>query len=241
MAVAQLKTKYSGSLLGISWAVINPLLIMLAVTFVFRLVFKIEINNFPLFALAGIFPWMFFSAALNEVAFSILGQQGLLRQFNLPREIIPLSSVLANFLNFLIGWILMYPLFLFFNHRVISFLPLLCVVMLLNLLFICGLGLIISVLNVFFHDIGHLLGVLLMFWFWVTPIFYSAEMVPQGFRWILDLNPMAIYVVCYREVVFYGRMPGLSLFTAAAGWAVISAISGLLVFSKLENKLLKHI
>jgi len=241
MSVKQLKAKYAGSILGISWAVINPLLIMLAITFVFTIVFKIEINNFSLFALAGIFPWMFFSAALSEATSSILSQQSVLRQFNLPREIIPLSSVLSNFLNFLIGWIIIYPLFISFNPKIISLLPLLIIVLLLNFFFVSGLGLALSVLNVFFRDIGQLLGVLLMLWFWITPVFYSLDMIPEKFRLISNFNPMVPYIVYYREVIFTGHAPGLSVSVGIFGWAFISMILGLLVFSSLESRLLKRI
>lgn len=241
IAIKQLKAKYSGSILGISWAIINPLLIMSAITFVFAIVIKIDIKNFPLFALAGIFPWMFFSSALSEGAFSLLNQQSILHQFNLPREILPLSSVFSNFINFLIGWLIMYPLFLFFNPKIILLLPLLIVVLLLNLLFVCGLALVLSVFNVFFRDIGHLLGVLLMFWFWVTPIFYSLDMIPVKFRWVCNLNPMTSYVVYYREVVFRGNMPDPSVSIAIFLWAIISFILGLWAFSRLESKVLKRI
>lgn len=241
MSLARLKTKYSGSILGFSWAVLNPLLITLAITFVFYVVFKTEISNFPLFALSGILPWMFFSASLSEAADSILAQQSLLRQFNFSREIIPLSSALSNFLNFLIGWIVMYPIFLYFNHGVILFLPLLCLVILLELIFICGLCLGVSALNVFLRDIGNLLGILLMFWFWVTPIFYSVDMVPQKFQWVLSINPMTAYVNCYRELTFTARIPGWGVFLQAAAWAAVSLTAGLSVFCALEKKLLKKI
>ncbi len=241
MAFAGLKAKYSNSLLGIFWAVINPLLIMSAVSFVFYAVFKVEIKEFPFFVLAGIFPWMFFSAALTEVTASILGQKSLLHQFSMPREIIPLSVVLANFFNFLIGWLVIYPLFLFFNPKIIMLLPLLCCLVLLHLVFLCGLGLLTAILNVFFHDIEHLLGVLLMFWFWVTPVFYSIEMVPQGLRWIFNLNPMSAYIVSYREILFQARVPAFSLFIAAFSWAAAALLLGLVIFSGLENKILKRI
>jgi ABC-2 type transport system permease protein len=241
MAIKQLKAKYSGSILGISWAIINPLLIMSAITFVFSAVFKIEIKSFPLFALAGIFPWMFFSSALPEATSSILSQQNILRQFNLPREVLPLSSTLSNFLNFLIGWLIIYPLFLFFNPEIISLLPLLIIVLFLNLIFVCGLGLTLSLLNVFFRDISHLLGVLLMFWFWVTPIFYSVNMIPVSFRWVCSFNPMVPYVVYYREVLFRDNVPNLSIFIGVFVWAIFSLILGLLFFSRLESKLLKRI
>jgi len=241
MSLARLKTKYSGSILGFSWAVLNPLLITLAITFVFYIVFKTEISGFPLFALSGILPWMFFSASLSEAADSILAQQAILRQFNFSREILPLSSVLSNFLNFLIGWVVMYPLFLYFNHGIIFFFPLLFLVILLELIFVCGLCLAISVLNVFLRDIGNLLGVLLMFWFWVTPIFYSSQMVPQKFQWVLALNPMTAYVNCYRELVFAARMPEWGNLWQAAVWAAVSLTAGFLIFSSLESKLLKKI
>ena len=241
MAIKQLKTKYSSSILGIFWAIINPLLIMSAITFVFTIVFKTGISNFPLFALAGIFPWMFFSNALSEATHSILNQQNILRQFNLPREILPLSSILSNFLNFLIGWLIIYPLFLFFNPKIISLLPLLIIVLLLNLFFVSGLGFVVSVLNVFFRDIGQLLGVLLMFWFWITPVFYSVDMVPIRFRWICNLNPMTPYVVYYRDIVFNGIVPHPLIFIISFLWAGFSLISGFWFFSRLESKILKGI
>ena len=241
MAIKQLKAKYSGSLLGISWAIINPLLIMLAITFVFTTIFKTQIKNFPIFVLSGIFPWMFFSSAVSEAACSILSQKNILHQFNLPAEIIPLSTVLSNFMNFLIGWCVMYPVFLFFNPAIISKLPLLIIVLFLNLLFISGLGLILSALNVFFRDIEHLLGVLLMFWFWITPIFYSPDMIPENFRWICGINSMASYVTYYRDVVFNGDIPNLSSLIGVALWAVASMLLGIMVFSRLEAKLLKQV
>jgi len=214
---------------------------MLAITFVFTIIFKTGIRNFPLFVLSGILPWMFFSNALSEVTMSFLNQQNILRQFNLPREIIPLTSILSNFLSFLIGWFIIYPLFLFFNPKIITLLPILIVVFLLNLFFVFGLGLILSIANVFIRDIAQLLNVLLMLWFWLTPVFYSVDMVPAKFRWICNLNPMTPYIVYYREVVFTGSIPSLPVFIAAFLWAVLSLILGLLVFPRYEYKVLKQI
>lgn len=241
MTIKQLKAKYSGSILGISWAIINPFLVTFAITFVFMVIFKAEIKNFPLFVLSGIFPWMFFSNAISEATGSILNQQNILRQFNLPRELLPLSSILSNFLNFLLGWLIIYPLFFFFKLKIITLLPLLIIILLLNLLFVCGLGLTLSVLNVFFRDIGHLLGVLLMFWFWITPVFYSVDMISTRFRWVCNFNPMTPYVVYYREIVFRGIIPNLSIFIGIFLWAFISLILGLWVFWRFEPKLLKRI
>ncbi|MFH1504115.1 MAG: ABC transporter permease [Candidatus Omnitrophota bacterium] len=241
IAVKQLKAKYAGSVLGVWLAIINPLLVMLAVTFVFNVIFKLEIENFFLFALAGIFPWLFSSNALCEAAASIVNQQNILRQFNLPREIIPLSSILANFLNFIISWCVIYPLFLFFNSKIIILLPLLAVILVLNFFFICGVGLVLSVLNVFFRDLSHLIGTLLMFWFWVTPVFYSLNMVPEKFRWIYNFNPMAPFIAGYRSVIYAGHLPGFFIFISMFFWVVLSLGSALIFFSYAESKLLKRI
>ena len=214
---------------------------MLAITFVFTAVFKTEIRNFAFFVLSGIFPWMFFSNALSEATFSILSQQSMLRQFNFPKEILPLSSVLSNFLNFLIGWLIIYPLFLFFNPKIFSVSLFLPICILINLFFVSGLGLLFSALNVFFRDIGQLLGVLLMLWFWITPIFYSVDMVPERFRWVCNLNPMTYFIVCYREVIFKANIPSLSAFIGIFLWAFISLTLGWCLFLRLEPKLLKQI
>ena len=240
MAVTQLKTKYAQSFLGIAWAVINPFLIMLAVTFVFVYVFKVEIKNFPLFVLAGIYPWFFFSNAVSEAASSVINQKTILRQFNLPIEIIPLASVLGNFLNFLIGWIFIYPLFLLFKPEIFALLPFLLAGLFLTLIFVSGIGLLISILNVFYRDIGQLLPVVLMFWLWVTPVFYSEEMVPANFRWICNVNPLTQFITFYRGVIFECRIPFLELINIT-GMAFLSLLVGWYVFVSFKPNILKNI
>lgn len=241
MTAKELKAKYTNSILGISWAVINPLLIMLVISFVFTQVFKVEINNFPLFLLSGILPWMFFSAAISECAFSIINQSRTLHQFNIPKEVLPLSSILANFLNFALGWIIILPIFLIFKPKVILLLPILLVVLFFHLVFTAGLGLFLSVLNVFFRDIGHLLGVILMFWLWITPVFYPIDMLPAGLRCFYGLNPMTGYILAYRSILFEAVLPSypalLKLFLLAAA----SFCLGELIFLRLESRITKGI
>jgi len=241
LSVKQLKAKYASSLLGIFWALLNPLLIVAAVVFVFNAVFKIEIANFPFFALSGIFPWMFFSAALNEATSSIINQQNILRQFNLPSAIVPLSSVLSNFLNFLLGLSIIYPLFYLINPNIILLLPFLVLVLLLNLIFTFGLGMLLAASNVFFRDVSRVLEVILMFWFWVTPVFYSVEMVPAKLCWVSNINPMTPFILGFRKLIFDGRLPEAGVWAGVLLWALISVVTGGFVFSRLEPKLLKRL
>jgi len=118
---------------------------------------------------------------------------------------------------------------------------LLVVVLILNLIFTCGLGMALAVLNVFFRDLGHLLGVLLMFWFWVTPVFYSLDMIPVKLRWVFQMNPMTAYIAFYREIIFKAGVPASSLFIQIFFWAFFCLILGFWVFAQLESEILKKV
>jgi len=241
MSLKQFKAKYAGSLLGLFWVIINPLLMVLVITFVFTVVFRAEIKDFALFVLSGILPWMFFSGALSEAAPSLLTQKSVLHQFSLPKEILPLSCVLSYFMNFLVSLCIVFPVFFFHNPKILPAVTLLPVLFLLTYFFTSGISLLFSVINIILRDLEHLLGILLMFWFWATPVFYSVEMVPAKFRWLFNLNPMSSFILCYREIIFYGRAPDTMLFLGVVGWAFFSLILGFLVSVWLESSVLKRI
>lgn len=237
----QFKAKYAGSILGLFWVIINPLLMVLVITFVFTAVFKTQVKDFALFVLAGILPWMFFSGALSEATSSLLTQKSVLHQFSLPKEILPLSSVLYYFMNFLLSWCIVYPIFVFHNPKIIFLVPGLLMLFLLTYFFTCGIALLFSVVNILLRDIEHLMGILFMFWFWVTPVFYSVDMVPVEFRWIFNFNPMSTFILCYRDIIFMAKMPALATFLEVLGWTFSALFIGLLASIRLEASALKRI
>lgn len=241
MAFKQFKAKYAGSVLGLFWVIINPLLMMLVITFVFTAIFKTEVKNFSLFVLSGILPWMFFSGAVAEATPSFSTQKSVLHQFSLPKEIIPLSIVLSCLMNFILSWVIVYPVFLFQNPGIMVMAVLLPVILILTYIFTSGIALLFSVVNVIFRDLEHLIGTLLMFWFWVTPVFYSTEMIPRNFQWVFNLNPMSAFVIFYRDVIFYCRVPELTTFLEVIGWAFSSLCIGVLVSIWFESSALKRI
>ncbi|MFH1191646.1 MAG: ABC transporter permease [Candidatus Omnitrophota bacterium] len=241
IALKELKAKYTGSILGIWWAIVTPFLIMGVITFVFTKIMKVDIVNFPLFCLAGILPWFFFSVSLTESASSLLRNAQLLKQFTFPPEFIPISSVLANFINFIFGLICMIPIFLIFKIKILSFLFFLTIPLILQLLFTLGMAFFLSCINVFFRDLTQLLGVVLMLWFWVTPVFYSVDMVPESYRWICTLNPMATFTTMYRNILFEARIPKLGEVSIALIISVMVFILGYTVFSKYESSFTKRI
>lgn len=241
MSIRQLKTKYSGSKLGIWWAVITPLILALSINFIFTRIFKINIPNYTLFVLSGMIPWIFFSNTLTEATNSFIVNRAILKQAIFPRELIPLSLVLANFLNFFIGFVIMLPLFIIFKFEVITVLLFLIFPLSSYLIFIAGLSLIFSCWNVFYKDLSHFLSIGLMIWFWITPIFYSLDMLPFSYRWICLLNPMSYYVIIYRQILFKAEVVPLSFLSFSFLIGLAAFFIGYFIFLKKETELLKRI
>jgi len=241
IALSQLRAKYTGTALGAAWGVLNPIAVTLAIIFAFSVVLKINMERFPLFVLAGFFPWNFFSSSVSEASRSFLERKDILRQLDFPKAVVPLAYALAGFADYLRGWIFILPLFAVFNPKVLFVLPWLPVILLLNLFFVCGLCLLVSVLNVYYRDTSHLLNVVLMFWLWSTPIFYTADMIPGRFYWIITFNPLAQFLEAYRAVLFSARAPSAGVLCACSAWACFSAVAGMTVFRGMEEDILKRL
>jgi ABC-2 type transport system permease protein len=165
----------------------------------------------------------------------------ILSQFILPREIIPISIVLANFINFLIGFIVIVPIFIVFNTEITKYLFLLPLIMFLHFIFTLGISILFSIVNVYFRDLSQLLNVGVMFLFWMTPIFYSLETIPENFRWIIIANPNTCYVVIYRSLLYDASSGNINMWLLAAGFALISIIGGYSLFVRKEVNILKYI
>ncbi len=241
MVIKNLKAKYVGSAMGISWAIINPLLIMLAVTFVFTQIMQTEIRHFPLLVLSALLPWFFFISSICESTTSMRQHIDMLSQFVIPRETIPISIVLANFINFLFGFVIMMPIFIVFNIEIIKYLWLLPLILLLHFSFTLGISMLFSIVNVYFRDLFQLLNVGVMLWFWLTPIFYSLEMIPQNYRWIIILNPGTCYVDIYRALLYRASSGSIYMWALAIGFSLVSMITGYTLFIKKEADILKYI
>jgi len=241
MSLKQLKSKYAGSQLGIWWAVFTPLLLAASINFVFTRVFNITIPNYSLFVLAGIIPWFFTTNALSEATNSFSVNKAVLKQGIFPREFIPLSSVMANFLNFLVGLVFLLPIFVVLNPRTVNLLPLLLLVIVVHFIFILSLGLLFAIVNIHFRDLSHFLTTAFMVWFWVTPVFYSLEMLNFPYRWICLVNPMTYFVILYQDILCNARIPNLNTFIIALTISIATSLFTYSLFIRSESSLLKKI
>lgn len=241
LIILQFKAKYAGSKLGIWWAVVTPLILALCINFIFTIVFKIKMENFTLFALAGLIPWLFFNNAVIEATNSFIISGPMLKQSIFPREIIPISSVISNLINFFIGFIFLLPIFVTANFKVLGLLLSLLLLIAVHTLFIVGLGLLLSCINVFTRDVIHFLSLALMTWFWITPIFYFLDMVNFPYRWICLFNPMTYYVLSYQQILFKATSPSFLNLTMLLFIAIFFLVAGYAFFLKKEAALLKRI
>ena len=236
-----LKDKYVGSVLGISWAFITPLLLAGVITFVFTRVARVTLPNYTLMVLSGLLPWMYFSASLSEGSYSLLGYASLLKRFTFSPVIVPLSVSGANFLNLLLSMGVMLPVFIFFKRSVLLSLPLLFLFLFLFFLLTSGIMLIISWSNVFLRDIGHLTSLGLLFWFWITPVFYTFSLVPGRLTSYLYLNPLTPFMRIFHSLLYEGSLPKLFDICLAFLYALFFWFTGYTSFCKKTPETIKRI
>ncbi len=212
LVIRDLKVRYKHSVLGILWSLLNPLLIMLIFTFVFTVMQPSGIPYFYVFVLTGLLPWNFFSGAIMGSASQIVSNGNLIKKVYFPREVLPISTVMSNFVNFLLSLI---PLAIFLIISGIGFtryLLWLPVIMFIQLVFMLGLSLLLSALTVFYRDMLMVLDAVMLGLFFLCPIFYPMELIQQEgtlfgvvipvarvVRW---LNPMASIIDSYHTVLY---------------------------------------
>lgn len=230
LVARDLKVRYRGSVLGFFWTLLNPLLMMAVFTLVFRVMTRREIDNFPQFALLGLLSWNFLAGSLVGAMHSITSNGSLINKVYFPREVLPLSVVIANLVNFLLTLPVYFALAIVLRSpppgQNIIFLP---AIILLQVMFVAGLALILAALNVLFRDTGAFLEVGLLAWFFLTPVFYQLELLPNPsllgldvWRWVYILNPMATIITDYRYIVLYNIPPiRMTLITIAEAVALL--------------------
>lgn len=242
LSVKELKLQYRNSILGFLWSLLNPLLMMLIFSFVFAYLFKFGIKNFPVFLLCGLLPWNFFNTALIAATGSIVSNGALIKKVYFPREILPLSSVLANLFNFLLSLIVLFIFLAFYGYHFWVWLIILPVVIFIETLCVIGLALLLASLNVYFRDIQYIVSVVLMALFYATPIIYNIERVQTSYwmthyPWLMtfyNLNPMTPIVNAYRSILYSVQLPSLSSVLYSVAITVVLLILGYVVFRRLE-------
>ena len=235
LTVKELKLRYKNSALGFFWSILNPLMMMVVYTFAFKYVLRITTENYAVVLLAGLLPWTFFQASISSATVSIVSNGNLVKKVYFPREIIPMSMIFSNFINFLITFIVLFGAVIISRIHIGLPILLLPVVLILLLAITVGLGLILSAYNVPYRDVSHFVEIIFLAWLYLTPVVYSLDLVPEAFRGIILLNPMALVVESIRACVIYSSVPDMKYLLGMLIYAVLLLAIGFRVFSKIEK------
>ncbi len=209
LVARELKARYRGTMLGFLWSFANPLLMMSIYVLVFRYYVRIEVPNYPAFVMCALLPWMSLSAGITEGMGSILGNGGLIKKVHLPVEVFPFVAVASNLVHFILSLPVLI-LIMLFSHVIPSWhIVLLPVLLALQFLFTYALALFLASLTVQFRDLTHVVPNLLLVWFYLSPIFYAPDLVPERFRPFVNANPLAWLIQAYRDIFLHQKLPSV--------------------------------
>jgi lipopolysaccharide transport system permease protein len=233
-----LKVRYKQSVLGVLWAILKPFMNMVVFTIFFGELAKIPSDGipYPIFSYTGLLPWIFFASALEVSARSMLQSGHMVSKIYFPRIIVPLASVFANLVDFAISFIILIGMMIFYHIVPTANIFWLPVFLLLAMIAAIGVGLWFSALLVMYRDVNYLLPFITEIWKFVSPVVYSATMIPEKWQWLYSLNPMAGVVSGFRWALL-GKpetisFPGVAI---SAGISLVIFISGLYFFRRMER------
>lgn len=232
-----LRGRYKGSFLGFLWTFINPLLQLLVYSLVFTNIMRVEdVEIYYLYLFIALIPWLFFSNSIAGGASCIIAQKDMVSKIYFPREVIPISYVTSGFVNMLLCFIVVIAAVLIsgieVNVLTWLFLP---VIFIIQYILVLGITMLASAVTVYFRDLEHILGIIMMAWMYLTPIIYTPNMVPDSFRMYFDLNPMTHIVTAYRDILYYGRMPEFSTLISSVVFGIVFLVIGFVSFGKLKR------
>jgi lipopolysaccharide transport system permease protein len=254
----EVRGKYKRTVFGQLWSLVNPLALMLIYTFVFGFIFKSNpepgnpsgLDVFPLWLLCGLLPWTFFSSVVATSSGSLVSNSGLIQKVSFSRIVLPLSTVGASAYNWAFEMAVLIIAISIAGGFVLPWILLLVIAMALLAVFAAGVGLLASILTVYFRDTEYLISIVLQFWIYLTPIIYPLSLVaresakhdglvgtPVTILGIYELNPMVHFVALFRQLIYDNRFPDPIEWLICLLWAVAAVSIGMFVFRKNERNL----
>lgn len=234
LVTRDLKVRYKNSIFGFAWSLLNPLFLMVVLSVVFTVAFEraSPVENFPAFLIVGLIAWNFTSSSLSRAVNSVIENNQLVNKVFFPREVIPASVVLANFVHFVLAIPVLVVILMILGVMPTLKILLLPPVMLIHLELVLGLALFVSCVNVFFRDMGVAMDVLLQAWFFATPIIYHHWILPLWLQKPVMANPLAAIITAYRDILLLGRFPDRNFTLGALVSSTIIFAIGYAVYTR---------
>ena len=232
----EFRGKYKKSFLGVLWSFLNPLCQLLIYALVFPFILRVDVDNYTMFLVVALIPWTFFNMTVIQSAASVVANGGIIKKVYFPREILPLSVATSNLLNFFITSGLVLIALLISGIGIGSSILILPFVILMQYILQLGLSFILSAITVFVRDVEYIMNIFIMLMFYMCPIVYSSDMIPERFLPLFKLNPMFHIIGYYREILYYQRVPEIGGMLILFGISIIILIIGYKIFNKLQRK-----
>ena len=236
-AARDIKVRYKQSLLGIAWAILQPLSATLIFSLVFSRFIRISTDGIPhpIFYYSAMLPWTYLTSSISFGTSCLINNMDLVTKIYFPREILPISAVLASFVDFLIAAVIFAGMMIYYRLSVGPSWVWIPVLLLVQTLLTLGIVFIASALNVFYRDIRFIVPLGTQLWMYLTPIIYPLSMVPEELRSIYMLNPMAGLIDSYRRIVLNAQWPNLTYLLTALIVSVVVFLLGYVYFKRAES------
>ena len=231
----EVRSKYKNSFLGVLWSFLNPLLQIAVYGIIFSLILKNSMPHYTVFLCCGLIPWTFFSAAINKSAFTFIENGNIIKKVYFPREIIPISVVTGEAINFLISTVIILGFVIFSGMGLSRFMIFYPLILITQYLVILAFSFIVSSVCVYLRDLQNFIGIALQLLFYAAPIVYSPNAIPAEYQWILKYNPMTYIINAYRSIFYEHSMIELKPLLIVLALAIIGCVVGYFIYSKLQK------
>lgn len=232
-----IKTRYKRSVLGVLWTLLNPLLIMTVLAIAFSTLFRFSLKNYPIYLLSGLILWNFFSQSTTTAMHAISWGGSLIKRIYLPRTVFSVSALGSELINLFLSLIPLILIMMVMGHPFSPALIFLPVAVLITAMFALGMSLIISTLAVFFVDAAYIYQILLMAWFYLTPIIYPVGILPSQYLVYVKLNPMYYLIELFRAPLYLGKFPDPESLLIGLSWSCSSLFAGWWIFSRKADQI----
>ncbi len=233
----QLILRYRRTVFGYLWTLLNPILMMSVTAVVFASLFKLDLKTFAVFLFAGMIPWNLFNAAVTQSSTAFIYNESLIKKIYLPKILFPLSISLSVLIDSFLSFCALLLIILLIGGKFSVALLFIPVAYFLLFIFCLGIALFISVVTVFFRDIQYVIGIALQALFFLTPVIYKTNSLAGKVGWIVDANPMGLFIDLFRYPIDSGTLPDMHTFLFASFISAISLILGCIFFFSQQNKI----
>ncbi len=241
MVIKDIKARYTGSVFGPLWAVATPLYQILLYTFLFSIILKVRFedtsgtSSFVIYLLAGLIPWLFFSEATSRGISTFIENAHIIKKVRFPMEICVASVIISSAVTFFIYMIFYSVMLIFMGILKLHTFPFFILPLMIQVLLISGLSFGLGSIAVFFRDVTQATGMILNLIFFLTPIVYSSNVIPEKLRWLFDINPFYFIVEIYRDLLVRGEMPDVVSIIYPSIFAIVLFLLGYYIFNKTKE------